>query len=713
MTAFELPKLNPWRGPTAPPPHLRWTDPTTTALWREHLINTHALFELTGIPTLYRWGRAIWERRPIHEIEKEYYEPIFRQLQEVGAAVPRLPRLEAPQPRGIIPADYVAEGARKPPPTVPDKASAIIAPDLPEDLKRRLRAMGVPASADDVAERVAGRSLVLALTAVPGFAGMTKEAARQLASIAAVGFGVPGAGAAATRTVQGFPEEAPRAFLEVGLASTVVGDIANIMRALPGMIRSGRVPVDGALKGARDNLPARSPEADRFMRELEDAVMRLKRGDTSRYDELLRQLDDWQKKLQEFEYLSVLKKAEALPPGQERRFYELMNEVDKIRDKYGVLKAFIDEVRSAGIEERGRWVAEYNRFTDWRTTVSDLARAAAEAPPGPVRDAFKVLSEMDYERLRRIVLDPAARANLARRLGTDEQTLAQHASVFFKQREVERVLSELPPDELRRVLTDRELLKKYADRLGLTEEGLMVRIEEVLQQRAPPKEPPIHPPAVPKPEARPPPVERRFMHQRREPETGGVEVSTKDGQILIVKNREEAVKPAVRDVVEVKDLDVQMPKPAVRDKDAVGQRRRVKDVEVGGARTTRVQDRDAVRADDVAAGRTDQPTAGRTDQPVVGRTSDVAVVGVGGGAVVVTERELVRFVPYLPPALLSMPVAVALPAAVRIISQIVGAPVSLKLPPPPSGSMPLGAYLRSILPRGGWGGAQREVYVLL
>jgi hypothetical protein len=390
-----------------------------------------------------------------------------------------------------------------------------------------------------------------------------------------------------------------------------------------------------------------------------------------------------------------------------------MNEVDKIRDKYGVLKAFIDEVRSAGIEERGRWVAEYNRFTDWRTTVSDLARAAAEAPPGPVRDAFKVLSEMDYERLRRIVLDPAARANLARRLGTDEQTLAQHASVFFKQREVERVLSELPPDELRRVLTDRELLKKYADRLGLTEEGLMVRIEEVLQQRAPPKEPPIHPPAVPKPEARPPPVERRFMHQRREPETGGVEVSTKDGQILIVKNREEAVKPAVRDVVEVKDLDVQMPKPAVRNKDAVGQRHRVRDVEVGGARTTRVQDRDAVRADDATTGRTDQPTAGRTDQPVVGRTSDVAVVGVGGGAVVVTERELVRFVPYLPPALLSMPVAVALPAAVRIISQIVGAPVSLKLPPPPSGSMPLGAYLRSILPRGGWGGAQREVYVLL
>ncbi len=80
---------------------------------------------------------------------------------------------------------------------------------------------------------------------------------------------------------------------------------------------------------------------------------------------------------------------------------------------------------------------------------------------------------------------------------------------------------------------------------------------------------------------------------------------------------------------------------------------------------------------------------------------------------VVTERELVRFVPYLPPTLLTLPAAVALPAVAQIISQIVGAPVSLRLPPPPSGGMPLGAYLRSILPRGGLGGAQREVYVLL
>jgi hypothetical protein len=79
---------------------------------------------------------------------------------------------------------------------------------------------------------------------------------------------------------------------------------------------------------------------------------------------------------------------------------------------------------------------------------------------------------------------------------------------------------------------------------------------------------------------------------------------------------------------------------------------------------------------------------------------------------VVTERELAWLVPYLPPQLLTMPVVVALPAMARIISQIVGAQVALRLPPPPSGSMPLGAYLRTLRLPGALS-KQREVYVLI
>jgi len=708
----------PWRGPTAPPPQMPRIDPAALTMMREHVINVHALAELTGVPTLYRWGRAIWERRPIHEIEHEYFERVYRHLQQLGAAVPQPPRLEVPQ-RGIIPADYVAEGARKPPPTVPDRVSAIIAPDLPEDLKRRLHAVGVPTSPEDVAGQVAGRSLVLALTAVPGFTGMTKEAAKQLVGITAAGFGVPGAGAAATRTVQGFPEEAPRAFFEVGLASTVVGDIASIMRALPGMVRGGKVSVDEALNNVKSNMPPTlrdSPEVVQFMRELDDALARLKRGDTSKYDELLRQLDDWQKKLQEFEYLSVLKKAEALPPGQERRFYELMNEVDKIKDKYDVLKAFIDEVRSAGTEERGRWVADYIRFTGWRATTSDLAAAAAEMPPGLARDLFNLLADKDLASLQRILYDHKARANLARRLGVDEETLLEHASMIYKMKremdalpDLARAAAEMPP--------------------GLARDVAM-RHAAPGRSPEPPKLPEVQPPQpveTPKLDVKPP-VERRFMHQRREPETGGMEVVTKDGQILIVKNKEEVeVKPkvgslakpedfAIKDVVEPRsgvwvrarpdaEGGVQMPKPFV------GLRRRVRDVDADGTRSTHIQDRDAtVKADDATTGRTDQPTVNRTDQPVVGRTSD-ADSAVKDEAVVVTGRDLLRFMPYLPPTLLSMPVVVALPATARVISQVLGAPVSLRLPPPPNPSMPLGTYLKML--RFPVLGRQREVFVLI
>jgi len=77
---------------------------------RENMINALAAFELTGVPSLYRWGRAIWTGRPYPEIEKEYFEPFYKQLQKMGAAVPELPRLELPpSPIGAVPADYVFE----------------------------------------------------------------------------------------------------------------------------------------------------------------------------------------------------------------------------------------------------------------------------------------------------------------------------------------------------------------------------------------------------------------------------------------------------------------------------------------------------------------------------------------------------------------------------------------------------------------------------
>jgi len=84
----DLPQLMRWSGPTAPPPQLPRVDPNTLTLMREHVINVHALAEITGIPSLYRWGRAIWERKPYEEVERDYFEHVFRQLQQLGASAP-------------------------------------------------------------------------------------------------------------------------------------------------------------------------------------------------------------------------------------------------------------------------------------------------------------------------------------------------------------------------------------------------------------------------------------------------------------------------------------------------------------------------------------------------------------------------------------------------------------------------------------------------
>jgi len=59
-----------------------------------------------------------------------------------------------------------------------------------------------------------------------------------------------------------------------------------------------------------------------------------------------------------------------LPADKEKYYYELKNEVDKIKDKFEVLKEFVDTVKGSGLEDKGRWLADYNRFTELATRPS-------------------------------------------------------------------------------------------------------------------------------------------------------------------------------------------------------------------------------------------------------------------------------------------------------------------------------------------------------
>ena len=159
---MSFPQLIQWHGPTAPPPQLTRIDPNTLTLMREHMTSVLSLFELTGIPPLFRWGRAIWTGRPYAEIEREYFEPFFRQLQNMGAAA-QPPKLEVPPlpPVKPIPADYVVSGLRQPPAIihVPDKLKNILAPE--EDVRRQLQKAGLVTSPEELAAQVAGKSLLL------------------------------------------------------------------------------------------------------------------------------------------------------------------------------------------------------------------------------------------------------------------------------------------------------------------------------------------------------------------------------------------------------------------------------------------------------------------------------------------------------------------------------------------------------------------------
>jgi hypothetical protein len=83
---------------------------------------------------------------------------------------------------------------------------------------------------------------------------------------------------------------------------------------------------------------------------------------------------------------------------------------------------------------------------------------------------------------------------------------------------------------------------------------------------------------------------------------------------------------------------------------------------------------------------------------------------------VITPQNLASYLSNIniPIQLLFAPVAVAMPILQQYLSNMFGAPVQLRLPPPTNPYMPLGTYLRSIMPRApALLGGEREVYVLI
>jgi hypothetical protein len=83
---------------------------------------------------------------------------------------------------------------------------------------------------------------------------------------------------------------------------------------------------------------------------------------------------------------------------------------------------------------------------------------------------------------------------------------------------------------------------------------------------------------------------------------------------------------------------------------------------------------------------------------------------------VITPQNLASYLSNIniPVQLLFAPVAVAMPILQQYLSNALGAPVQLRLPPPPNPYMPLGTYLRSVMPRRpALLGGEREVYVLI
>jgi len=73
---------------TAGPPQLLSQYGIQLEDWRvKPVASLYGLAEITGIPALIRWGQAIFQNRPISEVEKEYFQRITKELQETGIGV--------------------------------------------------------------------------------------------------------------------------------------------------------------------------------------------------------------------------------------------------------------------------------------------------------------------------------------------------------------------------------------------------------------------------------------------------------------------------------------------------------------------------------------------------------------------------------------------------------------------------------------------------
>lgn len=611
-----------------------------------------AFTEITGIPSLVRWGQAILQNKPIAEVEKGYYTRLAHEL-------------------GVD----------------------------PEEFKKRVEQATMHA----------------ALVALPLAVPFSKAEAVRLAEALGIGFGFVGGPTAIIRSAQGYQEETLKAFIETGLAGSVLADVASALKDLAARLPPDKIDaVHRQITRQQRNLIQQiTPEDVAFEREVVEALRALKSGDTSKYDALVRQFEEWQKTVDEFKRLYEARQKGPLSPEDEARYTKLLQEVARIRDRYDILKSYIDTAREMGLELQARQIQFEGR------TVEDLARAAGEMPPGPPpKDFMMWLEKVDLGILQKLVKDPATLSRFARRFGVDEQTLAERAALFLRERQWEN-LANSPAEELRKILMDESLLRKYASELGLEELKLRERLEELLQQRMG-----LAPPKVETSPERPPIEPIRKEAQFRPPET---EVEGGRGQVLIVKAEEEP-KLTVRRLEELpsveerlraiarrrlrtreKELERELERIRGTAEDAERVRRR-RPEEERGQRTD--QTTDSTTGDRDTAG---QPTRtdGTTDQTTHTTTDRIATVTTGEREVVVLGRNTLRmFIPALPAYVFAMPAVTVL----AMIGRAVGAPVTLPPNMPrPLPREPFGNWLDRVFAGSGFSwrslAAQRESFV--
>jgi hypothetical protein len=603
---------------TAGPPQLLSQYGIQLEDWRIKPIATlHGLAEITGIPTLARWWQAIIQNRPIAEVEKEYFDRISRELREAGIGVSE------------------------------------------EALRRR----------------VEQASMHAVLAALPLAVPLSKAEAAMLAKSLGAGFGFVGGPTAIIRAEQGYKDEALKAFIEAGLAGTVLTDVAMALKGLataatPEKLTAIRRQVMQQRRGAAGMS---DPEFNAFMNEIEEALLALKRGDVSKYDNLVKQFEEWRGKVEEFQRLYEARQKGPLSPEDEARYTKLLREVSQIRDRYDLLKQYIEAARMSGLEAGAR------RTEFERRTIEDLARAAQDAPPGPPpRDVTDWLQRVNLDLLQKLVRDKNMLAKYARRFGVDEQTLAERASLFLKERQWENVAN-LPPDELRKILMDGDSLKRYAAELGVDEGKLRALIEDALQRRMGIK-PPEPLPAPEKPPIEP--VKPAKEHQFKPPE---VEVEGRGGQVLVVKAEEE-LRPLIRRVEELPDVRNRLMVLLARRRRGRGdeadlQRLREEAAQDVVERTPgRVRDNAEVVPDRTTPSKTTDEAPGRTTEGVPDRTTVVTSTKTVEREVqkvrevLVLDRDALRIiVPTLPAPFFAMPAAVVLP----LISRMLGMPAAL------------------------------------